>query len=122
MQLLLWSAGGFIFATHDIEWVRGNEGRSQQETAPIAFETVKLTSAKAATLSGVKSVKEVQLGTVLGRAVYEVRGQGAKALVDAGTGDVLSPISEKMAVDIAKADREVTPEVVSATLVTAGAL
>ena len=35
VQLLFWCAGGFVFSTHDIEWVRGNHGRDKSPPATL---------------------------------------------------------------------------------------
>lgn len=35
VQLFLWSLGGLIFATHDIDWVRGEDGRNPRANAVV---------------------------------------------------------------------------------------
>jgi hypothetical protein len=114
----LWSLGGLIFSTHDIEWVRGNEGRSTEESPSIALETVAISPAQAARAAGFQSVLEVRLGTVLGRPVYEVQSPANWTLVDAVSGEVLSPLSESMAMAIAQADRAFETRVVDTLFLT----
>jgi hypothetical protein len=117
VQLLLWSAGGFVFATHDIEWVRGNEGRSTPVIPGIAFETVAISPAQAAQAAQVAADK-VHLRRVLERQVYEVRAGQETWLVDAASGEVISPISKAMAIEIAQADRVTEPTLLDVSLVT----
>jgi len=118
IQLLLWSAGGFVFATHDIEWVRGNEGRSTPVVPGIAFEKVQISPAQAAQVAGLDAAEELHLRTVLDRQVYEVRSDTQTRLVDAASGEVISPISESMAIEIAQADRATEPTILDVGLVT----
>jgi uncharacterized membrane protein YkoI len=118
VQLLFWSAGGVIFSTHDIEWVRGNEGRSTPEIPGIAFESVEISPAQAAAAAGLGVVKTLRLHTVLDRQVYAVRADAQTHLVDAKSGAVISPISEAMAKAIAQADRTTEPTIIEVSLVT----
>ena len=91
IQLLFWCAGGLVFSTHDIEWVRGNHGR---DSSPPA--------------------------TLLGKPVYRLTGESGKALVDAGSGKAFV-IDESQAQAIAQADRAEPPEVAQSALITADA-
>ena len=77
-----------------------------------------ISPAQAARAAGFQSVLEVRLGTVLGRPVYEVQSPANSTLVDAVSGEVLSPISESMAMAIAQADRASETRVVNADFLT----
>lgn len=105
VQLLLWSAGGFIFATHDIDAVRGQRGRA--ESAPQVIDTARLTTSvsEAIAASGIAGVERVTLRLHLGAPVYEIRGAGDIALVSAAGGGRLSPIDRATAERIAVGDR-----------------
>ena len=118
VQLLLWSAGGFVFATHDIEWVRGSEGRSTPEVPSLSFETGALSPAQAAQATGLDAVEELRLRTVLDQQIYEVRADAQTWLIDATSGAVISPISESMAIEIAQADRADETAILDVSLVT----
>jgi hypothetical protein len=109
LQLFLWSLGGFIFATHDIAWVRGDEGRNLDAEGALPLAQVAVTPAQAA--SGLEAVETVVLRPMLGRPVYEVRHAGGIALIDAEDGSLRSPIDEATAVAIARADRLGQPSV-----------
>jgi len=118
VQLLLWSAGGFVFATHDLEWVRGNEGRSTSEVPSISFETVEISPAQAAQATGLDAVEELRLRTLLDQQIYEVRADAQTWLIDATSGEVISPISESMAIAIAQDDRASATTILDVSLVT----
>ena len=116
LQLLLWCAGGFVFATHDIEHVRGADGRRADAVTPVPLTDVHVSPA-ALVAAEDSPVREVLLRTLLGAPVYEVRYEdGAKALYDAAGGGRLPALSREAAVAVARRDREGAPAVISATL------
>jgi uncharacterized iron-regulated membrane protein len=128
VQLALWCLGGLIFATHDLAWVRGEEGRNPAPAPPLDLTRVRIdpptaAAALARTLppeagaTAAPAVDEIVLRPLLGRAVYEIRGRHGTALVDAESGAVLSPLPRDTAVAIARADRAGQPEVLRATLI-----
>jgi uncharacterized membrane protein YkoI len=131
-QLFLWSLGGFIFATHDIAWVRGEDGRNPAPPPALFADQlagVAVTPAQAAdnAIADLRArqaadnpddppdddgaVLHVSLRPHLGRPAYEVQHRGGHTLVDAVTGAVLSPIDRDVAADIARADRAGDPAV-----------
>lgn len=116
IQLLLWSVGGFIFATHSISWVRGKDEQRKQVDEPIPISTAELTPAEAAARTQVAKPIQVVLRTLLRRAVYEVRGEEATVLVDAETGALLSPLPRELAGQIAVGDRRDQPSILEASL------
>ncbi len=108
VQLFLWSLGGLIFATHDLDWVHGDEGRDMTPASAINFAELRLSPSQAqvAVFPGAAGeVRTVVLRTLLGRAVYEVRSAERVGLVDGVSGEVLSPLGEDEARAIAIADR-----------------
>ncbi len=131
VQLVLWCVGGLIFATHDLAWVRGEDGRNPERAAPLDLARVRLApGAAVATLapgvvgdgphaggSAAVVVDEIILRPILGRAVYEIRHGGDTTLIDAESGAVLSPLGRDTAIAIARADRAGQPEVLGATLI-----
>ena len=130
-QLVLWCLGGLIFATHELAWVRGEEGRNPEPAAGLDLTRVRLGPDAAAALAAAGRaapepdaaapvVDEIVLRPLLGRAVYEVRyrdGAAPAALIDAESGAVRSPLDRDAAVAIARADRAGQPEVLSAALI-----
>ena len=52
VQLLFWCAGGFVFSTHEIEWVRGNHGRDKSPPATLPPDGIATSPAKAIAASG----------------------------------------------------------------------
>jgi uncharacterized iron-regulated membrane protein len=120
IQLLFWCAGGLVFSTHDIEWVRGNHGRDSSPPAALPTTGLATSPANAIAASGLANVHEVTLTTLLGKPVYRLTGEGGKALVDAGSGKAFT-IDESQAQAIAQADRAEPPEVAQSALITADA-
>ena len=108
VQLLFWCAGGFVFSTHEIEWVRGNHGRDKSSPAG------------AIAASDLAAVHEVTLTTLLGKPVYRLARQGGTALVDAASGEAFT-IDEAQARAITRVDRAEQPVVSRATLITGDA-
>ncbi len=117
VQLLFWCAGGFVFSTHEIEWVRGNHGRDKSPPATLPADGIATSPAGAIAASDLAAVHEVTLTTLLGKPVYRLAGQGGTALVDAASGEAFT-IDEAQARAIARADRAKQPEVSRATLIT----
>ena len=105
LQLMAWSLGGLIFATHSIAWVRSEAGQSKQAARSIPAHEVTLSPQAAAQRAAVAEPTRIVLGMLLDRPVYEVHDAQGARLVDAGTGEVLSPIPETLAVEVARRDR-----------------
>jgi uncharacterized iron-regulated membrane protein len=120
VQLLFWCAGGFVFSTHDIEWVRGNHGRDKSPPATLPADGIATSPAEAIAASGLAGVHEVTLSTLLGKPVYRLKNRDGSALVDAASGEAFA-IDEAQARRIAQADRADKPEVAQASLITADA-
>lgn len=116
LQLLLWSAGGLIFATHDIGWVRGVEGKATVEAPTLVLDETVMGVSDVATASGLAEIRELHLRSMLGRRVFEVRGKKGTALVDAISGELLTPLVEATAREIARRDRAKPPAITEAVL------
>jgi uncharacterized iron-regulated membrane protein len=112
LQLVAWSAGGVIFSTHAIDWVRSERGKRAASPNQIPLERVRVSPADAVRSAGIAPV-HVELRTLLERPVYEVKGISDSALVDAESGVVVSPLTEAAAVAIARTDREGSPAVIA---------
>ncbi|WP_428268786.1 PepSY domain-containing protein [Haliangium sp.] len=120
VQLALWTVGGLIFATHDIAWVRGEDGRASERARTLDAGQVRVEPGAAlARLGDPERVERVVLRMLLDRPVYEVVHSGGTALIDAVTGDLASPVDRDTAVAIARADRREPPQVAEVTLIEA---
>jgi len=103
IQIVLWVAGGAVMSLLDIDNVHGD-----QNVAPVSIVNLDLVNlitpgeaAEIAALPGV--VKRVELMPWLGRAVYQVEDYfGDSHLVDARSGERLTPISEATAIALAE--------------------
>jgi uncharacterized iron-regulated membrane protein len=123
-QLLFWCLGGFIFATHDIEWVRGKATAVDAAAIAVDWSLVKLTPAQAAQAAreadrqADEVVESVSLKAFLGKPVFEVVRESGSTLVAADDGRVLTPLTSQAAVAVARADQIGKPSSLSVTFVT----
>lgn len=103
IQIVLWVAGGAVMSLLDIDNVHGD-----QNVAPVSVVDLDLASliapAEAADLAALPGViKTVELMPWLGRSVYQVEDYfGDSQLIDAHTGERLTPISETTAIALAE--------------------
>ena len=110
VQILLWILGGFVFSVLKIEKVRGEHKAAEWTIQP--FDPANIVSLQsAAENAGITAIKEAELGTMMGRPVWRISVAGSDhgghdhvMTLDGRTGRVLSPISEALATQIAKAD------------------
>jgi hypothetical protein len=119
IQLFLWSLGGFIFATHDIGWVRGEDRTNPSPEPPVAVDQVRIAPAEAVVRADVEKVERIELRSLLGAPVYEIHHAGGVALIDAHDGAARSPIGRDDAEAIARNDRVGEPVVQSVALIEA---
>ena len=108
LQVFLWLLGGFVMSLLPIEKVRSEHKIA--EHPPLAAAPGKLLSLEqAAAAAGWRTVDEATLTGLAGEPVWRLKDGEATALVAAGTGALLSPISEERALKIA--DHDFAPEV-----------
>jgi uncharacterized iron-regulated membrane protein len=112
IQIILWIAGGVVMTVLSIENVRGEHNIATP--ARIGIEPAGLISPQSALdalgLDG--GALEVRLQTWQDRPVYNVfRLDGSSSLVDARSGERLTPISEETAVAIALSDYAGDPQI-----------
>lgn len=102
IQVLFWAAGGFVMTFFDIEEVRGEHTMAQQERF-ILNQPVVVTAQQA--ISQIDFEPEsITLKGLLGEPVWIAGDQEQQAIIDAQTGQVLSPLDELLAGQIAVAD------------------
>lgn len=110
IQIFIWVGTGLYFSWFPIEEIRGEHKRVEWAVDP--FEPGELISLEQATThAGVASVKEAKLGHMLGRPVWrlylpktDVSDNRELITIDGKSGEVLTPLSEALATEIAKAD------------------
>lgn len=118
VQLLLWALGGLIFATHDIDWVRGMEGHDEERVVRVDPKAAKVRAGGAANaLNAEPPIERITLREMAGRPVWEVRHGGGRGIVAADSGEVLSPLPREEAERVALLDRVGEPTVIEAVLV-----
>ncbi len=118
LQLFLWCLGGFIFSTHDIAAVRGEDELNPEWVQSVQFSQVERTPAEACQAIGAVDVESVVLRSLLGRPVYQITHADGTAVVDATTGQRVS-ITQEDARSIAVADRLEPVSVLRTDLITA---
>ena len=100
LQLLLWTASGFYMVSVHIDWIHGDMLVRNMEASP-QFVLSDLEPAEAV-LQEHPGTHRLILTSLLGQAVYRLDGPFGRKLVDANSGEMLSPISEQQAADIAR--------------------
>ncbi|MCJ9427698.1 PepSY domain-containing protein [Kordiimonas marina] len=113
LQFLAWTTGGLVMTWLPIGLVRG-EGNVAEVAAPVL--STDQVSRLAALHGDIQSLKARRLG---GHLAAEVRTPGGLHLLDAETGQSLSPLSRDHAVAVAKADFSGKGDVAGATLLKA---
>ena len=113
LQVLAWVGGGLVMSAIPIQQVRGEHNIAEQ-TAELDLSGV-MSPADAATSADITPTS-VELRAWLGRTVYEFgRESGASLIVDAVSGEILSPIDADTARAVALADYAGEPEIDSVT-------
>ena len=105
IQVVLWIAGGLYMTWYPIEVVRGEHNMRVVE--PLALNETEgiIPVSEAIAAAGGARIIGLDLGHFLGAPVYRLkRAEGSWLMVDALSGDILSPISEDKALALAIAD------------------
>lgn len=105
LQVVLWIAGGLYMTWYPIEEIRGEH--NIREVDPLALNEVAglIPVREAIAAAGGARITGLRLGHFLGDPVYRLqRAEGSWIMVDARSGDVLSPISGDQALTLAIAD------------------
>lgn len=114
IQIVLWIAGGVVMSVLPLERVRGEHTMANNPAPALDIST---TLPVQQALSGLEIdglFETVELRMWRGHTVYSVTASsGATALVDAETGERLTPISRETAIEIALADHVSQPQIAS---------
>lgn len=104
IQIVLWIAGGVVMSVIPIEIVRGEHKIAEREVA--AFNPAEIISvSEAADRVGGDRVKSAALGEFLGAPAWRMTGEGGEIhLIDAKSGELLSPLNADLARKVAEND------------------
>lgn len=103
IQLLLWVLGGLVMSWFPIEIVRGEHNIREQEAFVLTADDNLIPVADV--LASIGAINSIELKHLLGFPVYEVTtAEDNTILLDAITGEVLSPLNEELALQIAGTD------------------
>jgi uncharacterized iron-regulated membrane protein len=115
IQIGLWMLSGLVMALLPIEEVRGEHNIAAQKPLVLSGHSGLIPVAQA--VAG-RDVVSATLTSVAGDPVYELKGSaGGSVLMDARTAEIISPISEALARQVAIADFAGAGKPVSAELV-----
>ncbi|MBB5518076.1 PepSY domain-containing protein [Amphiplicatus metriothermophilus] len=106
LQVVLWTASGVVMSWFHIDDVKGLPNVRAAAPAPIeAAGLIPLDAAIAAAAGAAGgAVEEIALKTFLGAPVFLARGPAGAVMIDAASGQVLSPLDEARALAAARAD------------------
>jgi uncharacterized iron-regulated membrane protein len=112
IQIILWVTGGVVMSIIPIETVRGEHNIA--EVIPVELNTGNLISVDEAVdaASPPSGLLEARLQHWPGRAVWNVIARNETSqLVDAATGELLTPINRERAIELALADYAGEPQI-----------
>ncbi|MED5550169.1 MAG: PepSY domain-containing protein [Pseudomonadota bacterium] len=105
IQIVLWVMGGVVMSVIPIERVRGEHNIAPTVDQPLRLDGLIPPDAAVLASGPGDDIRSVTLGTRLDRPVYDVvRLDGARDLVDARSGERLTPIDRDMARVVARRD------------------
>ena len=115
IQILLWISGGLVMSVIPIEQVRGeHKVTPRQELTASPPSLISLEAASE--VSGLSDITGARLDWLLDTPVWHLTGTEATSIVNAETGDLISPIGETIVREIADADYSGDAELVELTL------
>ncbi|MDG2090664.1 MAG: PepSY domain-containing protein [Gammaproteobacteria bacterium] len=119
IQLLLWVMGGLVMSWFPIENVRGEHNISEGESFVITVDDNLLSIADV--LASIGAIKSIELKPLMGMPTYEVVTEdGITLILDASNGEVLSPLNEVLALQIASFDFSGQTGNISASMINEG--
>ncbi|WP_291614502.1 PepSY domain-containing protein [Colwellia sp.] len=99
LQFVVWSASGTYMVLMDIDYIHGDSLVVEQKQT-IVPEQVNYSFKQL--LTEHPQAKKIELGLMLNKAVYRFSQNNEKVTVSAQDGQIISPISEGIATEIAK--------------------
>jgi uncharacterized iron-regulated membrane protein len=114
IQIILWVTGGVVMSIIPIETVRGEHNIAEVDPVELATDNLISVSAAIDAASSTSGAVEARLQYWHGQLVWNViAANETSQLVDAVTGEVLTPISRERAIELALADYAGEPEIAS---------
>ena len=104
IQVLFWVSGGLIMSALKLEAVRGEHMAAKTAKAPLDPKLALRPIEQVLAARSGDAVTTVTLTALLGRPVYRLESQGSPTLIDAVSGETLSPLPEATARQVALAD------------------
>ncbi|GJL95369.1 MAG: hypothetical protein DHS20C05_17740 [Hyphococcus sp.] len=101
IQIFLWMLSGVVMTWFHLDLVRGERAAFSSPAPELDTTSYASPGGVIAQLDG---ANRVELRYFRGRPVYEVESMSEAALFDAMTGDRLTPLTEKIAREVAKSD------------------
>lgn len=116
VQIVLWTISGFYMVVVDLDFIHGNPLVRNLRT-PLSPQPGNVPMVEAARIH--PEVTQVSLRALPGisKQVYEVTSQGRKVLLDASSGEQLSPLSQDVVQSLARSYYAGKGELASVTLI-----
>ncbi len=102
VQVLFWVSGGVVMSIFPLEMVRGSDRVVEKKAADLNPASYLIPVSQI--IHTYPESKKIIADNWMGRAVYSVQLEQKSLLIDANTGDSISPISSTTAVEIALSD------------------
>jgi hypothetical protein len=122
IQVVLWISGGFVMSVLPIEKVRGEDWVASPAATPVSTSTPLQAPDAVARNLDLAELAGAELATWLDRPVYRLQADGTDHLVDAVTGQLLSPLTAATAAEVAGRDYAGPGTVARTTLLETGLL
>jgi hypothetical protein len=118
IQLLIWLASGLYMVIVDIDFIHGDSlVKNMQQAIVIPDPTILNIKVLR---SGYPGATQIGLKPVMGKTFYTVVTPDHRYLLDPGTGEVVSPLDEEIARDIANYHFNGDAPILNAELITSG--
>ena len=122
IQFFLWTVGGLYFSWTNIDEIRGDHLKKKHALPILQDDLVSPSQFLARENVPKDSILSLEIASILNkpfyRIVYRSEGQSKVKLVDAITGQLKKPLSEKEAVHIAKEGLAVNASIAQVTFIT----
>lgn len=119
VQVFLWTASGLFMSFVPIETVRSEHLIKKLEDRPLSFSENYIQISKAVEVSGLnqENISEIKIKMFLQRPIYEVKTINDETkIVDAKTGELLSPLSQKLAEEVVRSQYAGDAKIIKTTL------
>ena len=104
VQLLFWVGGGLIMSLLQIDAVRGADRAAPPQAVDLSHHAGQLLPMAALLEQHPGTLESAELRSLLGAPVWYLRYADRRLLLDARSGELLSPLSEARARELASAD------------------